>query len=62
MKIKERKRDGVAILEMSGKLMGGPDADIPPAEAADGILRLVASDTYRDTPTYVVYNGEPYPY
>lgn len=26
MKIKERKRDGVAILEMSGKLMGGPDA------------------------------------
>ena len=27
MKIKERKRDGLAILEMSGKLMGGPDAD-----------------------------------
>ncbi|MFH1844341.1 MAG: STAS domain-containing protein [bacterium] len=27
MKIKERKRDGVAILELSGKLMGGPDAD-----------------------------------
>ena len=27
MKIKERKRDGVAILEMSGKLMGGPDAE-----------------------------------
>lgn len=27
VKIKERKRDGVAILEMSGKLMGGPDAD-----------------------------------
>ncbi|MBE0567224.1 MAG: STAS domain-containing protein [Krumholzibacteria bacterium] len=27
MKIKERKRDGVAILEMSGQLMGGPDAD-----------------------------------
>ncbi len=27
MKIKERKRDGIAILEMSGKLMGGPDAD-----------------------------------
>ena len=26
MKIKERKRDGVVILEMSGKLMGGPDA------------------------------------
>lgn len=26
MKIKERKRDGVAILELSGKLMGGPDA------------------------------------
>lgn len=27
MKIKERMRDGVAILEMSGKLMGGPDAE-----------------------------------
>jgi len=27
VKIKERKRDGIAILEMSGKLMGGPDAD-----------------------------------
>ena len=27
MKIKERKRDGVSILEMSGKLMGGPDAE-----------------------------------
>jgi anti-sigma B factor antagonist len=27
LKIRERKRDGVAILEMSGKLMGGPDAD-----------------------------------
>jgi len=27
VRIKERKRDGVAILELSGKLMGGPDAD-----------------------------------
>ncbi len=27
MKLKERKRDGIAILEMSGKLMGGPDAE-----------------------------------
>ena len=27
VKIKERKRDGVAVLEMSGKLMGGPDAE-----------------------------------
>ncbi len=26
MKIRERRRDGVAILELSGKLMGGPDA------------------------------------
>ena len=26
VKIKERKQDGVAIIEMSGKLMGGPDA------------------------------------
>ena len=36
MKIKERKRDGVAILEMSGKLMGGPDA-----ESFDEILKTL---------------------
>ena len=42
--------------------MGGPEADIPPSEAAEGILALVASDAYRETPMYVVYNGEPYPY
>ncbi len=36
MKIKERKRDGVAILEMSGKLMGGPDSD-----AFDEILKTL---------------------
>ncbi len=28
MKLKERRRDGVAILELSGKLMGGPDAAV----------------------------------
>jgi len=28
MKIKERARDGVVILEVSGKVMGGPDADL----------------------------------
>ncbi|MDO9693568.1 MAG: STAS domain-containing protein [Candidatus Latescibacteria bacterium] len=28
MKIKERKRDGVVILELNGKLMGGPDAAV----------------------------------
>jgi anti-sigma B factor antagonist len=27
LKIKERKRDGIVILELSGKLMGGPDAE-----------------------------------
>jgi len=26
VKIKERRRDGVGILELGGKLMGGPDA------------------------------------
>jgi anti-sigma B factor antagonist len=26
LKLKEHKRDGVVILEMNGKLMGGPDA------------------------------------
>ena len=26
MKLKERKRDGIVVLELSGKLMGGPDA------------------------------------
>lgn len=28
MKIKERSRDGVAVLELSGKIMGGPDAEL----------------------------------
>jgi anti-sigma B factor antagonist len=27
VRIKERKRDGIAILELSGKLMGGPDSE-----------------------------------
>ena len=28
MKIKERRENGVAILELSGKVMGGPDAEL----------------------------------
>lgn len=36
MKIKERRRDGIAILDMSGKLMGGPDA-----EAFNEVLRTL---------------------
>ena len=36
MKIKERRRDGIAILDMSGKLMGGPDA-----EAFNEVLRTI---------------------
>ena len=34
MKIKERRRDGIAILDLSGNLMGGPDA-----EAFNEVLR-----------------------
>ncbi len=43
MKIKERRRDGVAILEMSGKLMGGPDA-----EAFDEVLKTVIHEGCRN--------------
>lgn len=43
MKIKERKRDGIAILEMSGKLMGGPDA-----EAFDEILKTLIHEGCRN--------------
>lgn len=39
MKLKERIRDGVAILEMSGKLMGGPDA-----EAFDEVLKTLVHE------------------
>ena len=39
LKIKERKRDGVAILEMSGKLMGGPDAERVRRDAQDAHSR-----------------------
>jgi anti-sigma B factor antagonist len=28
MKIKERRENGVAILELSGKIMGGPDSEL----------------------------------
>jgi anti-sigma B factor antagonist len=28
MKIKERERDGVMVLEVSGKIMGGPDSEL----------------------------------
>ncbi len=43
MKIKERKRDGVAILEMSGQLMGGPDA-----EAFDEVLKTLIHEGCRN--------------
>ena len=43
MKIKERKRDGVAVLEMSGRLMGGPDA-----EAFDEVLKTLIHEGCRN--------------
>ncbi|MCK9995164.1 MAG: STAS domain-containing protein [Candidatus Krumholzibacteria bacterium] len=43
MKIKERKRDGVAILEMSGKLMGGPDSD-----AFDETIKTLIHEGYHN--------------
>jgi len=43
VKIKERKRDGVVILEMSGKLMGGPDAG-----AFDEILKNLIHEGSRN--------------
>lgn len=49
VKIKERKRDGVAVLEMSGRLMGGPDA-----EAFDEILKNLIHEGCRN----VVVNME----
>ena len=36
MKIKERKRDGVAILDVTGKIMGGPDST-----SLDGTLKTL---------------------
>ena len=43
MKIKERTRDGVAVLEMSGRLMGGPDA-----EAFDEVLKTLIHEGCRN--------------
>ena len=43
MKIKERKRDGVAVLEMSGRLMGGPDS-----EAFDEVLKTLIHEGCRN--------------
>jgi len=43
VKVRERRRDGVAILDMSGKLMGGPDAD-----AFNEILRTLMHEGVRN--------------
>jgi len=43
LKIKERRRDGVVILDMSGKLMGGPDA-----EAFNEVLRTLMHEGMRN--------------
>jgi NAD(P)-dependent dehydrogenase (short-subunit alcohol dehydrogenase family) len=42
--------------------MGGSNADIAPDEAAQGILRIATSQSYRDASMYLVYNGDTYPY
>ena len=42
--------------------MGGSDADISAREAAQGILEIATSESYRDASMFLVYNGEPYPY
>lgn len=39
MKIKEREQDGVAILELSGKIMGGPDS-----EKFSGVLKQLVHE------------------
>lgn len=43
LKVKERTRDGVVILDVSGKLMGGPDA-----EAFDEIVRTLLHEGRRN--------------
>jgi anti-sigma B factor antagonist len=43
VKIRERKRDGVALLELSGKIMGGDDA-----LAFDGALRTLIHEGTRN--------------
>lgn len=43
MKIRERKRDGVAILELSGKIMGGEDAGM-----FDSTLKTLIHEGYRN--------------
>ena len=42
--------------------MGGSDADIDPSQAAEGVLKIVSSDEYLQTPMYVTYTGEQYPF
>ncbi|MCX7682200.1 MAG: SDR family oxidoreductase [Anaerolineae bacterium] len=39
--------------------MGGPDADLDPAESAAGIFALVTRDWSPDDPIYVDYQGRP---
>ncbi len=42
--------------------MGGPDAEIEPAEAAEGILALVSRTWQAEDPIYMDYRGQPMPW
>lgn len=42
--------------------MGGPDAEIEPAEAAEGIFALVGRTWRAEDPIYIDYRGQPMPW
>jgi NAD(P)-dependent dehydrogenase (short-subunit alcohol dehydrogenase family) len=41
---------------------GGPEADIHPDEAAEGIFRLVMKPWKAGNPMYIDYKGKPFPW
>ena len=59
------KDDGITLISVHPGYvqtdMGGPQADIPPAESADGIFRLVSNLAPAASGGFFKWNGEPHP-
>ena len=59
------KDDGITLISVHPGYvqtdMGGPQAEIPPAESADGIFRLVSNLAPTASGGFFKWNGEPHP-
>jgi NAD(P)-dependent dehydrogenase (short-subunit alcohol dehydrogenase family) len=62
----ELKRDGIAVLLVHPGFvktdMGGPNAEITPAESAAGITAVIANASIASTGKFMKWNGEEHPW